>query len=137
MVQQLNIFWDSNPTESGEHTFHTHLHESNHDEQDWKSLRPYFGLQSEQVIQDTYKVTSKFGGTIPHHDYLKKHFKSRNPVFSIPEGMSLLLQTHIFSDTPAINDGSTMAQFFVGKDTLVCDQSQKQFINTLYDNIKS
>ena len=34
-----------------------------------------------------------------------------------------------------------MAQFFVGKDTLVCDayviKSQKQFINTLYDNIKS
>ena len=31
--------------------------------------------------------------------------------------------------------------FFVGKDTLVCDaygiKSQKQFINTLYDNIKS
>ena len=34
-----------------------------------------------------------------------------------------------------------MAQFFVGKDTLVCDtygiKSQKQFINTLYDNIES
>ena len=34
-----------------------------------------------------------------------------------------------------------MAQFFVGKDTLVCDaygiKSQKQFINTLSDNIKS
>ena len=34
-----------------------------------------------------------------------------------------------------------MAQFFVGKDTLVCDaygiKSQKQFINTLYDNKKT
>ena len=33
-----------------------------------------------------------------------------------------------------------MAQFFIGRDTLVCDdygiKSQKQFINTLYDNIK-
>ena len=47
----------------------------------------------------------------------------------------------IFSDTPAINDGSTMAQFFVGRDTLVGDaygiKTQKQFINTLYDNIRS
>ena len=43
VVQQLNIFWDSNSTESGEHTLHTHLHESNNAEQDWKSLRPYFG----------------------------------------------------------------------------------------------
>ena len=45
----------------------------------------------------------------------------------------------VLSDTPAIHDGSTMAQFFVGKDTLECDaygiKSQKQFINTLYDSI--
>ena len=34
VVQQLNVFWDSNPAESGKHTFHTHLHESNHAEQD-------------------------------------------------------------------------------------------------------
>ena len=42
---------------------------------------PYFGWQSEQVIKNTYQVTSRFGGTIPQHDYLKKHLKSRNPVF--------------------------------------------------------
>ena len=34
-----------------------------------------------------------------------------------------------------------MAQFFVDKDTLVCDaygiKRQKQFINTVYDNIKT
>ena len=34
-----------------------------------------------------------------------------------------------------------MAEFFVGKDTLVCDtcgiKSQKQFMNTLYDSIKT
>ena len=135
VVQQLNIFWDSKSTESGEHTFHTYLYESNHGEQDWKSLRPYFGWQSEQVIQDPYKVTSRFGGTIPLHDYLKKHIKSRNTVFNIPRQNESVATDTIFSDTPAINDGSTMAQFFVGKNTLVCDaygiKSQKQFINTL------
>ena len=34
-----------------------------------------------------------------------------------------------------------MAEFFVGNDALLCDaygiKSQKQFINTLYDNIKT
>ena len=39
-----------------------------------------------------------------------------------------------------IDDGSTMAQFFCGRDTLVCDaygiKSTKQFINTLSDNIR-
>ena len=93
-----------------------------------------------QVIKNTYQVTSRFGGTIPQHDYLKKHFKSRNPVFNIPRRNEAVATDTIFSDTPAINDGSTMAQFFVGQDTLVCDtygiKSQKQFINTLYDNIR-
>ena len=86
-------------------------------------------------------MTTRFGGTIPHNDCLKKHFKSRNPVFNIPRRNEPVVTGIIFSDTPAINDGSTMAQFFVGRDTLVCDayeiKSQKQFISTLYDNIKT
>ena len=120
-TQTLNVFCDLPLLPSGEHTTSAHLHDSNPAEEDWKSLRPYFGWQSEQVIKDTYKVTSRFGGTIPRHDYLKKHFKSRNPVFNIPRRNEPVATDTIFSDTHAINDGSTMAQFFVGKDTLVCD----------------
>ena len=86
-------------------------------------------------------MTSRFGGTFPHHDYLKKHFKSRNPVLNIPRRNEPVPTDTVFADTPAICDRSTMAQFFVGKDTLVCDaygiESQKQLINTLYDNIKT
>ena len=44
---------------------HAHLHQSNHVEEDWKSLRPYLRWQSEQVIHDTYQITSRFGGTVP------------------------------------------------------------------------
>ena len=44
------------------------------------------------------------------------------------------------SDTPAVDGGSTMAQFFVGRDTLVCDaygiKTLKQFINTLAENVR-
>ena len=72
---------------------------------------------------------------------MKKHFKSRKPVFNIPRRNETVATDTILSDTPPVNDGSTMAQFLVEKDTLVCDaygiNSQKQFINTLYDNIKS
>ena len=39
------------------------------------------------------------------------HFKSRNPVFNIPRRIEAVATDTIFSDTPAINDGSTMAQF--------------------------
>ena len=139
-IQTLNIFCDLPSPPSGEPLTHAYMHDSNPAEEDWKSLRPYFGWQSEQVIKNTYQATSRFGGTIPQHDYLKKHFKSRNPVFNIPRRNEAVATDTIFSDTPAINDGSTMAQFFVGRDTLVCDpygiKSQKQFINTLYDNIR-
>ena len=139
-IHTLNTFCDIPSLPSGEPLTHAYLHDSNPAEEDWKSLRPYFGWQSEQVIKNTYQVTSRFGGTIPQHDYLKKHFKSRNPVFNIPRRNEAVATDTIFSDTPAINDGSTMAQFFVGRDTLVCDaygiKTQKQFINTLYDNIR-
>ena len=47
VVQNLDVFLDSSPGETGEHMFHAYLHESNPAEQDWKSLRPYFGWQSE------------------------------------------------------------------------------------------
>ena len=92
----LGCFWDSRSTESGEHTFHAHLHQSNPTEEDWKSLRPYFGWQSEQVIQDSYKVTSRFGGTVPQHDYLKEHFKSRNPVFNTPRRNEPVVSETVF-----------------------------------------
>ena len=113
-IQSLNIFCDLPSLPSGEPLTHASLHDSNPAEEDWKSLRPNFGWQSEQVIKNTYQVTSRFGGTIPQHDYLKKHFKSRNPVFNIPRRNEPVATDTIFSDTPAINDGSTMAQFFVG-----------------------
>ena len=45
----------------------------------------------------------------------------------------------IFSDTPAIDSGVTMAQSDVGKDSLVSDvyplHSSKQFVNILEENI--
>ena len=45
----------------------------------------------------------------------------------------------MYADTPAIDSGVTIAQFFVGCDSMVCDvygiKSDKQFVNTLEDNI--
>ena len=139
-IQTLNIFCDLPSLPSGEPITYASLNDSIPAEEDWKTLRPYFGWQSEQVIKNSYKDTSRFEGTIPQHDYLKKHFKSRNSVFNIPRRNEAVATDTIFSDTPAINDGSTMAQFFVGRDTLVCDaygiKTQKQFVNTLYDKIR-
>ena len=119
---------------------HANLHQSSPQEPDWNTLRLVFAWTSPSSIKDTFNVTTRHG-TAPHtQDYIKKHFKSRNPVFNIPRCSEAVATDTIFSDTPAVDDGSTMAQFFCGRDTLVCDaygiKSTKHFINTLSDNIR-
>ena len=108
---------------------------------DWAALQPYFGWAPISSIQNTFKVTTRYGPAASTQDYLKKHFKARNPAFNIPRQNEAVATDTVFSDTPALADGSTMAQLFCGRDTLVCDaygiKSTKQFINTLADNISN
>ena len=138
IIANLNILMDSPPEDYG--SYITNLHQGSSQEPDWNALRPFFAWTSPSSIQDTFKFTTRHG-TAPHtQDYIKKHFKSCNPVFNIPRCSEAVATDTIFSDTPAVDDGSTMAQFFCGRDTLVCDaygiKSTKQFINTLSDNIR-
>ena len=51
-IQTLNIFCDLPSLPPGEPIIHAHLHDSNPAEEDWKTLRPNFGWQSEQVIKN-------------------------------------------------------------------------------------
>ena len=145
IIANLNILLDAPPGDCGSYTSTSsvstvNLHQSSSQEPDWNALRPFFAWTSPSSIKDTFNVTTRHG-TAPHtQDYIKKHFKSRNPVFNIPRRSEAVATDTIFSDTPAVDDGSTMAQFFCGRDTLVCDaygiKSTKQFINTLSDNIR-
>ena len=138
IIANLNILLDAPPEDCRSYT--ANLHQSSSQEPDWNALRPFFAWTSPSSIQDTFNVTTRHG-IAPHtQDYIKKHFKSRNPVFNIPRRSEAVATDTIFSDTPAVDDGSTMAQFFCGRDALVCDaygiKSTKQFINTLSDNIR-
>ena len=138
IIANLNILLDAPPEDCRSYT--ANLHQSSSQEPDWNALRPFFAWTSPSSIQDTFNVTTRHG-IAPHtQDYIKKHFKSRYPVFNIPRRSEAVATDTIFSDTPAVDDGSTMAQFFCGRDTLVCDaygiKSTKQFINTLSDNIR-
>ena len=145
IIANLNTLLEAPPGDCGSYTeissvFTTNLHQSSPQEPDWNALRPFFAWTSPSSIKDTFNVTTRHG-TAPHtQDYIKKHFKSCNPVFNIPRRSEAVATDTIFSDTPAVDDGFTMAQFFCGRDTLVCDaygiKSTKQFINTLSDNIR-
>ena len=145
IIANLNTLLGAPPGDCGSYTeissvFTANLHQSLPQEPDWNTQRPFLAWTSPSSIKDTLNVTTRHG-TAPHtQDYIKKHFKSRNPVFSIPRCSEAVATDTIFSDTPAVDDGPTMAQFFCGHDTLVCDaygiKSTKQFINTLSDNIR-
>ena len=119
LIANLNTLLDAPPADCGSYTeipsvFTAYLHQSSPQEPDWNTLCP-------SSIKDTFNVTTRHG-TAPHtQDYIKKHFKSRNPVFNIPRRSEAVATDTIFSDTPAVDDGSTMAQFFCVHDTLVYD----------------
>ena len=52
---------------------------------------------------------------------MRKHFISRFPAFNIPCRNEAVATDTIFSDTSAIDSGVTMAQIFIGKDSVVSD----------------
>ena len=144
IIANLNNLLDAPPGDSESYTeissvFTANLHQSSPQEPDWNTQCPFLAWTSPSSIEDTFNATTRHGTGPNTQDYIKNHFKPRNPVFSIPRCSEDVATDTIFSDTPAVDDGSTMAQFFCGHDTLVCDaygiKSTKQFINTLSDNI--
>ena len=89
IIASLNILLDAPPGDCGSYTAISsvstvNLHQSSPQEPDWNALRPFFAWTSPSSIKDTFNVPTRHG-TAPHtQDYIKKHFKSRNPVFNIP-----------------------------------------------------
>ena len=145
IIANLNNLLDAPPGDCESYTeissvFTANLHQSSPQEPDWNTQRPFLAWTSPSSIKNTFNVTTRHGTAPNTQDYIKNHFKPRNPVFSIPRCSEAVATDTIFSDTTAVDDGSTMAQFFCGHDTLVCDaygiKSTKQFINTLSDNIR-
>ena len=106
---------------------------------DFEKLRPYFGWVNKHTIEKTFHKTTQWAVASTRYP-MRKHFKSRFPTFNIPRRSEEVATHTIFSDTPAIDSGVTMAQICVGKRILVTDvyplKSQKQFVNTLEDNIR-
>ena len=145
IIANLSTLLDAPPGDCGSCTeissvFTANLHQSSSQEPDWNTQRPFLAWTSPSSIKDTFNVTTRHGTAPNTQEYIKRHFKSRNPVFSIPRCSEAVATDIIFSDTPAVDDGPTMSQFFCGHDIFVCDaygiKSTEQFINTLSDNIR-
>ena len=113
IIANLNTLLEAPPGDCGPYTelssvFSANLHQSSPQEPDWNTQRPFLAWTSPSSIKDTFHVITRHG-TVPYtQDYIKKHFKSRNPAFSIPKCSEAVATDTIFSDTPAVDDGSTM-----------------------------
>ena len=145
IIANLNNLLDAPPGDCGSYTeissdFTANLHQSSPQEPDRNTQRPFLAWTSPSSIKDIFNVTTRHGAAPHTQDYIKNHFEPRNLVFSIPRCSEAVATDTIFSDTPAVDDGPTMAQFSCGHDTFVCDaygiKSTIQFINTLSDNIR-
>ena len=80
IIATLNTFLDL-PDHSDTSTFninstswHSLPHHSLPSDVDSAALKPYFGWAPISSIQNTFKVTSRYGPAASTQDYLKKHF---------------------------------------------------------------
>ena len=92
-----------------------------------------------ETIKKTWENTTQYG-RIPISTILKKHYKASHLALNVKRPNEDVATDTIYYNTPAVDSGVKIAQFFVGKETLVCDvyplKSTKQFINTLEDQIR-
>jgi hypothetical protein len=107
-------------------------------EPDYGQLRPHLGWLPIDAIKKTFERTTQLA-RMPMSTILKKRYKSPNPALNVHPRDEPMATDTIYSDTPAINCGITSAQLFVGTKTHTADvypiRSDKQFVNTLLDNI--
>ena len=107
---------------------------------DYESLRPLFLHQSIDIIKRTFDANTQFTRTNIGIFQLKNTFKIPFPVCNVHRRNEAVAIDTVFSDAPAIDDGSTVSQIFEGRESLVAHvysiATEKQFTNTLEENIR-
>ena len=106
---------------------------------DFERYESKFAWLPLDIIKRTFEATTQYYRT-PMGTYLKKRYKSPFPACNVTRRDEPVATDTVYSNTPAIENGATAAQFFVGTKTLVCDiypmKTDKQFVNVLLDNIR-
>ncbi len=97
-----------------------------------------FGWLPEDIIRSTFEVTTQYAH-LPMSMLLKKHYKSPFLALNVHWHDEPIATDTIYLDTPTIDSGATIAQVFVGTESLVTDmysmKTGRQFVNMLEDQI--
>ncbi|MGL4350912.1 MAG: hypothetical protein ACRCT2_10180, partial [Plesiomonas shigelloides] len=87
-------------------------------EPDYEKLRPFFAYQPVESIKHTWLNSTQFA-RIPMSAHLKRHFKSPFPAHNVHRRNEPIATDTVYSNTPAVDNGATHAQFFVGTESMV------------------
>ena len=108
-------------------------------EPNYDTMRPLFAWLPTDVIKETFARTTQMA-RMPMSETLKNFFKSMYPALNVQRRNEPVATDTVYSDTPAIDDGSTSAQLYFGTKSTLTDvygmKTDKQFVNTLEDNIR-
>ncbi|MGL4933427.1 MAG: hypothetical protein ACRC4P_08975, partial [Aeromonas sp.] len=106
---------------------------------DYESLRPCLGYAPLEVIKLTFKNTTQYARNSVRLPF-RNHYKSRFPALNVKRRNEPVATDTVWADIPAIDNGATAAQVFVGRYTYVTDvygcRSDAEFAGLLEDNIR-
>jgi len=118
---------------------HAHRNKVSVQEPDYDSIRPCFAWAPVDIIKQTFAATTQYACNTYHLPFCW-HYCSKFPALNVDQCHEAVATDTVFSDTPAIDNGATMAQIFIGHETYVADvygmKSMAQFTSTLEDNIR-
>ena len=107
---------------------------------DYENLRPYFLHVPTEKVRKTIENTTQHAQNVMAGRHLYKTLRSRFPAFNVWRRNEPVATDTVFAETPAIGGGQKIAQFFVGRKSLVIDifgmKTEKEFVNTLLDVIR-
>jgi hypothetical protein len=119
--------------------FESHERSTIRREPDYPRLWRFFGYLSADIVKCTFAKTTQYAH-MPHSELLQRHHKAQFPALNVLRRNEPVATDYIYADTPAIDDGSTGAQFYVGTQTQVCDaygcKTDGEFLRTLQENVR-
>jgi hypothetical protein len=90
--------------------FESHERSTIQREPDYPRLWRFFGYLSVDIVKRTFAKTTQYAH-MPHSELLQRHHKAQFPALNVLHRNEPIATDYIYSDTPAIDDGSTGAQF--------------------------
>ena len=111
---------------------------------DYRKYQKFFAGLPMATVQKTFENTTQLGctqGNTKH--WLRRQIKAANPALNVPRRNEPVAMDTIYGPVghPAIDDGSTMAQFFIGRKSdfrsiYPCGKSNKDVHRALADEIR-